>query len=205
MSRQQSRVIDSTLNVEAILQRKSWADFDGDFKQTMKRLKRLSQLVDNEADAARMRADGERNAEILAIMHTLQANKLIRDVLPCYCIPLGIADRFFGREEALQQVREVLQPENDRAGIHSIALYGMGGVGKTQIALHYANNSRDSFDAILWISADNSIKMAQSFLEVAQRLELMSDGKESQDSAAARSKVKTWLAQTCKRVHHQAL
>ena len=165
----------------------------------MKRLKRLSQLVDNEADAARMRADGERNAEILAVMHTLQANKPIHDVLPCYCIPLGIADRFFGRAEALQQVEEVLQPGKDRGGVRSIALYGMGGVGKTQIALRYANNSRNSFDAILWISADSSIKMAQSFLEVAQRLELVSDGQDAQDSAVARLRVKTWLAQTSKR------
>ncbi len=159
--------------------------------------------MDNEADAARMRADGERNAEILAVMHALQANTLTHDVLQCYCIPLGIADRFFGREEALQQVREALQPGNDRSGIRSMALYGMGGVGKTQIALHYANNSRGSFDAILWISADNSIKMAQSFLEVAQRLELISDGLEPQDSAAARSKVKTWLTQTSKRQLHE--
>ena len=170
----------------------------------MKRLKRLSQLVDNEADAARMRADGERNAEILAVMHALQASKLTHDVLPCYYIPLGIADRFFGREKALRQVREVLQPEGGLSGIRSIALYGMGGVGKTQIALHYANNSRDSFDAILWISADNSIKMAQSFLEVAQRLELVSNSEEAQDSAAARAKVKKWLAQTSKNYLHGA-
>ena len=75
----------------------------------------------------------------------------------------------------------------------------MGGVGKTQIALRYANQSRDSFDVILWISADNSIKMAQSFLEVAQRLGLVNDSEEAQDSAVARSKIKTWLAQTSKR------
>ena len=104
MSYHKAQLVDNMLTIKAILQRKSWADFDGDFKQTMKRLKRLSQLVDNEADAARMRADGERNAEILAVMHALQTNKLNHDVLSCYYIPLGIADRFFGREAALQQV-----------------------------------------------------------------------------------------------------
>jgi len=159
--------------------------------------------VDNEADAARMRADGEWNAEIFAVIHALQANTLTPAVLLCYCIPLGIADRIFGWEKALLQVREALQPGNDRSGIHSMALYGMGGVGKPQIVPHYANNSRGSFDAILWISADNSIKMAQSLLEVAQRLELISDGLEPQDSAAARSKVKTFLTQTSKRQLHE--
>lgn len=138
-------------------------------------------------------------------MHALQANTLTHAVLLCYCIPLGIADRFFGREEAVLQVREALQPGNDRSGIHSMALYGMGGVGNPQIVPHYANNSRGSFDAILWISADSSIKMAQSFLEVAQRLELIGDGLEPQDSAAARSKVKTWLTRTSKRQLHEHL
>lgn len=40
----------------------------------MKWLKRLSQAVDSEAEAARMRIEGEHNAETLAYMHLLQAS-----------------------------------------------------------------------------------------------------------------------------------
>ncbi|MCJ1396521.1 hypothetical protein MMC18_009412, partial [Xylographa bjoerkii] len=184
-------------NPHSVLQRKSWSDFDGDFQQTMRRLKRLSQTVDSEADSARMRADGERNAEILAVMHALQISKSNHhEVLPCYCIPLGVTDRFYGRDSEVNHVQKVLEPELGRSGIQSIALYGMGGVGKTQVALHYANSCRETFDAILWISADNTMKLAQSFLEVAQRLELVPENQEAQDSAAAITKVKTWLGQT---------
>ncbi|MCJ1404908.1 hypothetical protein MMC11_008134 [Xylographa trunciseda] len=183
-------------NPHNVLQRKSWSDFDGDFQQTMRRLRRLSQTVDSEADAARMRADGERNAEILAVMHALQLSKSNHEVIPCYCIPLGVTDRFYGRDSEVQYVQKVLDPTVGRSGIQSIALYGMGGVGKTQIALHYANSCRETFDAILWISADNTMKLAQSFLEVAQRLDLVPENQEAQDSAAAITKVKAWLGQT---------
>ena len=162
----------------------------------MKRLKRLSHLVDSEADAARMRADGERNAEILAVMHALQISKSNHDSLPCYYVPLGLSGRFHGRDEVVEQVKNALNPGQDSSGIRSLALHGLGGVGKTRIALHYANSCRDAFDAILWISADNSIKMAQSFLEAAQRLGLLTEEKKVEDSAAAMLKVKAWLSQT---------
>ena len=162
----------------------------------MKRLKRLSHLVDSEADAARMRADGERNAEILAVMHALQINKPDHDRLPCYCVPIGLSGRFYGRDEVVEQVKNALNPPPDSSGIRSLALHGLGGVGKTQIALHYANICRESFDAILWISADNSIKMAQSFLEAAQRLGLLTEEEKVEDTAAAMLKVKAWLSRT---------
>ena len=181
---------------QAVLQRKTWPEIDSDFNQTMKRLKRLSQAVDSEAEAARMRVDGERNAEILAVMQSLQASRISRQTLPCYCIPSGISGRFYGRQDALQHIKDALKPGQAAQELQSIALYGMGGVGKTQIAFRYATEHRDRYDAILWISADNSIKMAQSFLEVAQRLQLIPDSQEAQDSAAAMSNVKVWLGQT---------
>ncbi|KAI9811064.1 MAG: hypothetical protein M1827_005646 [Pycnora praestabilis] len=183
-------------NPHHVLRRKSWASFDGDFKQTIKRLKRLSQLVDSEADAARMRADGARNAEILAVMQSLQGSTNKGVALPCYHVPFGINERFYGRQEVLRRIRNSLIPQERNSQPLSFALHGMGGVGKTQIALHYANSCRSEYDAILWISADSSIKMSQSFLKVAQHLGLVSDDQEAQDSAAAVSKMKAWLAET---------
>ncbi|KAH8719327.1 hypothetical protein GQ44DRAFT_742021 [Phaeosphaeriaceae sp. PMI808] len=38
----------------------------------------------------------------------------------------------------------------------------MGGVGKTQIALQYANRHQESYTTILWITADNIINMSQN-------------------------------------------
>ena len=145
-----------------------------------------------------MRIEGESNAEMLAVMHSLQASKITQQVLPCYCIPSGIAGRFYGREGALYHLRDTLQPGQTAQNFRIDALCGMGGVEKTQIALRYATEYRNLYDAILWILADNSIGMAQSALEVAHRLQLMPDIQQAQDNVAAISRLKVWPGQTGK-------
>ncbi|KAI9719975.1 MAG: hypothetical protein M1812_003100 [Candelaria pacifica] len=177
-----------------LLRCRAWPNFDVDFKRTIKRLKCLSQEVDKEADNVRMQVDREKNIEILTLMQSLKENQVGDGVLPCYLIPYGLNERFYGRLEAMQRVVEALNPQENDSSQRSIALYGMGGVGKTQIALNFANANRAQFDAILWISADNTIKMTQSFLNVAQHLGLITDTREEQDSVAAMVKVKAWLA-----------
>ena len=169
---------------------------DGDFRQTIKRLRSLSQVVDTEAEAVRLQLDRERNAEILAVMQSLKLQKLANDILPCFSVPAGIQDRFFGRDDILEEVTNALNPTGNYSGLRTAALYGMGGSGKTQIALKYAHLSKGCFDAVLWISADNSIKVAQGFLNVAQRLGLIPHNNEMTDSAAAMMSVKSWLSTT---------
>jgi hypothetical protein len=176
--------------------RSHWPKFSGDFAQTIKRLKRLSHTADVEAEAARLRADSGKNTELLVAMELMKDSSTKKDMLPCYCIPLGIDERFYGRADLLQRVKEVLDPQEGSSTCRSLALHGMGGVGKTQVALQYANTSRKLYDAIFWISADNSIKMAQNFLEVGQKLGLIPDNHEAQDAFAAMSKVKSWMAET---------
>jgi hypothetical protein len=176
--------------------RSHWPKFRGDFAQTIKRLKRLSYTVDVEAEAARLRANSDKNTELLAAMELMKNSSTKRDMLPCYYIPLGIDERFYGRADLLQKVKEVLDPQEGSSTCRSLALHGMGGVGKTQVALQYANISRKLYDAIFWISADNSIKMAQDFLVVGRKLGLIPDNHEAQDAFAAMSEVKSWVAET---------
>jgi hypothetical protein len=51
-----------------------------------------------------------------------------------------------------------------------IVLHGMGGVGKTQIALQYAHLHRDSYTAVFWIDARNKGTMATSGLHILEKL-----------------------------------
>lgn len=163
----------------------------------MKRLKRRTQMVEAEAEAARMRVDHERHAEVLTLMKAFKEyKKTKKDVLPCYFIPLGLNERVIGREDELRKLREALDPQEGNPQSRSFALYGMGGVGKTTIALQYANNARNLYDAIFWISADNMIKMTQDFLDIAQKLGLVPKDRKSEDANAAMAKVKAWLNKT---------
>jgi len=57
---------------------------------------------------------------------------------------------FFGREEELKTLEENFRNHNSAQ-----IIYGMGGVGKTQIALQYAYLHKNDYDAIIWLGASN--------------------------------------------------
>jgi hypothetical protein len=58
---------------------------------------------------------------------------------------------FTGREELLGAIRDALN-SGDRAVVQ--ALHGMGGVGKTQLAIEYAHRYATEYDVICWIPAE---------------------------------------------------
>ncbi|HEY9710030.1 MAG TPA: NB-ARC domain-containing protein, partial [Oculatellaceae cyanobacterium] len=70
----------------------------------------------------------------------------------CYeNIPLSGAVKFVGREESLYQLHQLLQ-ENDQVAIAAIA--GMGGVGKTELAIQYAKAYIDNYPGgVCWLFA----------------------------------------------------
>ena len=183
------------INPHGILRRNAWAKFYGDFGKTIQRIKRLSLVVESEADAARMRLEKNGYAEVLELMKTLKENRISPKAKPCYYVPVGVTARFWGREDILREIQGALDPTDDVHGQKSIALSGMGGVGKTQVALHYASISRQRYQTILWVSADSNIQLLQSFREVAQRLDLIQTDDETKDATSAMMKVKNWLTE----------
>ncbi|MFF5082058.1 FxSxx-COOH system tetratricopeptide repeat protein [Actinoplanes sp. NPDC000266] len=76
----------------------------------------------------------------------------------------GRNTRFTGREEDLRQLRTHLRssPMVVLASPGPVALQGMGGIGKSQLALEYAHRYRAAYDVVWWIDADQV-----SFLESA--------------------------------------
>jgi len=66
-------------------------------------------------------------------------------------IPLSGVVEFVGRETDLQNLHQLLQ-ENEQVVIAAVA--GMGGVGKTELALQYARNHRETYKGgICWLLA----------------------------------------------------
>lgn len=183
-------------NPHGLLRRNAWAEFHGDFSKTIQRIKRLSSAVEGEAEAARMRLDRSGYAEVLDIMKTLKESKISDPVKGCYCVPYTANPRFWAREEVFERVSQGLNPASTKQGLRTYALWGMGGVGKTQIAVHYATRSRDQFETTLWVSTDNTVQMFQSFRKIAVRLGLVESEKQSEDAVSAMIKVKQWLTET---------
>lgn len=186
-------------NPHDLLQRNAWAEFYGDFSRTIQRIKRLSSAVESEAEAARMRLDRSGYAEVLDIMKSLKESKLSNSVKGCYCVPYTANPNFWAREAALERVGQALNPASpagSRQGLQTCALWGMGGVGKTQIAIHYAASSRDQYSTTLWVSADNAVQLFQSFRNIAIHLGLVESKQENEDTMSAMLKVKQWLIET---------
>jgi hypothetical protein len=182
-----------------LLRRGAWEEFRKDFGRTVRRIKRMSSTVESEADLARMRIDEVKYKEVLDVMEALKKSKIQDDeAIKCHHIPFELNPRFWGREKALQAIKEALDPEESFGSLKAFALYGMGGVGKTQIALQYANRNRDQYDVILWVAADNTISMGQSFRDIARNLGLVKSDEEIQDAVAAILKVKSWFTETRK-------
>lgn len=129
-------------------------------------------------------------------------------VLPCFS--LGNRQRlhdFVGREEILITIDQNLLPHSlsdsstaprhsstdaeDEAQLRSFALCGVGGIGKTELAVEYAYSRRNQFEAIFWLGADKANILASSFAQIAQTLALEAD---DSDLAASRDIVMGWLA-----------
>lgn len=87
---------------------------------------------------------------------------------------------FTGRRELLVQLHEMLQSEdNTTTAVLPQALHGMGGVGKTLLAVEYLYRFADNYDLIWWVPAERPARIGQSLVDLAVRLGLPDSGTEA--------------------------
>jgi tetratricopeptide (TPR) repeat protein len=87
---------------------------------------------------------------------------------------------FVGREEILSRIRTGLLAGH-RTAVQ--VLQGMGGVGKTQLAVEYAHRFADSYDVTWWIGADQAALIGNQFAELAENLGCVESGAGLTDAA----------------------
>ncbi|KAI0139030.1 hypothetical protein F4776DRAFT_47404 [Hypoxylon sp. NC0597] len=115
----------------------------------------------------------ERHARAMEQISILQSLLSLRDfpqesvTMPCNTLPVAENSRFYGRRDILRHLEDHLRPADTRSRLSSIALYGLGGIGKTQIALAYAYQKLDDLDTVFWISAEDTYSIQKSFSRVA--------------------------------------
>jgi tetratricopeptide (TPR) repeat protein len=98
-------------------------------------------------------------------------------------------NRFFtGREAQFKQIEQFLK-EN---GTQPIAICGLGGVGKTQLALEYVYRGyREVYRTVLWVNAAKEETLRKEYGELADLLELPERSEDNQDKRI--QAVKKWL------------
>ncbi|MDL2075870.1 FxSxx-COOH system tetratricopeptide repeat protein [Streptomyces sp. GXMU-J15] len=90
---------------------------------------------------------------------------------------------FTGRVELLDALHRRLRKERATAVLPN-ALHGMGGVGKSMLAVEYVYRHLPEYDLVWWISAERTAQIALSLVELAHHLGLES-GNEASWSVAA--------------------
>jgi tetratricopeptide (TPR) repeat protein len=75
---------------------------------------------------------------------------------------------FTGRDELLADLRKSLGDTVPNANIQVV--HGLGGIGKTQLALEYAYRNRADYTIVWWLTADEPSSLALSYARLAQAL-----------------------------------
>src|SRR5947207_15740487 len=74
---------------------------------------------------------------------------------------------FCARQEELAEIHNTL---SGNISCRAVVLHGLGGIGKTQLAVAYIKRHRADYSAIFWLNSKDEDSLKQSFARVARRI-----------------------------------
>jgi hypothetical protein len=113
---------------------------------------------------------------------------------------LGVSrvEHFVGREENIIEISETLQYDGSRK---TAVVNGLGGMGKTHLALAYAQRHDEEYSAVFWVNSKDVDTLKQGYAAAARRiyhdhpslvnLKAVVEGSNLDEAAEA---VKRWLS-----------
>ncbi|KAK1636654.1 hypothetical protein BDP81DRAFT_449649 [Colletotrichum phormii] len=108
-------------------------------------------------------------------------------------------NRFVARGDELRCLHEALKRTGER---RTALLHGLGGMGKTQLAVAYTKQHRTDYSASIWINATDETTLKQSFYRAAQRISrqhqsvlYIKNAVANEDLDETLEAVKSWLNQ----------
>ncbi|KAJ3561843.1 hypothetical protein NPX13_g8787 [Xylaria arbuscula] len=104
---------------------------------------------------------------------------------PHHYLPLSRNQRFTGRSTILDELKEKLFTQGES---QKLAIVGLGGVGKTQVALqlaYWVKDNRPDY-SVLWVSALGHSSFEQAYAEIARRFEIPIKPKDDAKEAVRR-------------------
>jgi len=75
--------------------------------------------------------------------------------------------QFVAREKELLKMYELLHGHSSRS---CVVLHGLGGMGKTQLAIAYARRHKERYTGIFWLNANDENSLKLSFRDVIQQV-----------------------------------
>jgi hypothetical protein len=138
---------------------------EAEFREHNERLKKRIARAEREIDLCGVQATQPGLHEVKTLVQgrseQTQLSRLTKRLIQM--IPYCQNERFFGREAILDRLSEALDPARLPKRQRKFALYGLGGCGKTQIALEYVYRHYDQYENILWVSSSSVEKIEKDF------------------------------------------
>ncbi len=111
-----------------------------------------------------------------------------------WIVPFGRNKDFIGRESILAELLKRIPPNKDKNDCQRTAIQGLGGVGKTQIALEAAYRVREEHPdcSVFWVPAVDATSFENAFREIGRQLQAKGV---YDDKADVKALIKTLLSE----------
>jgi AAA ATPase domain len=76
-------------------------------------------------------------------------------------------DLFVGREAEVAQLKQWLLPTPKNQNV--VAVSGLGGMGKSQLSIHFAKQYHESYSAVIWLNAKDANTLKSGYVTLALR------------------------------------
>lgn len=77
---------------------------------------------------------------------------------------------FIGRAIEMDKMKEILQPGDTSRKQRRLIVGGIGGIGKTQLAIAYANHHDNEYKSVFWLNAASEATLKDSLRSIAGRI-----------------------------------
>src|SRR5579864_4807049 len=136
----------------------SWKDRNAAFLEIAKDIRETVKGLRKSSTINRPHSSGQKNSALVSSPNSILLLSPLEELQalgPVWNVPYPQNPRFTGRENILQQLHNSFTRGTGSPSKQPLALSGLGGMGKTQIALEYTYRYREEYQVVLWTQGDS--------------------------------------------------
>jgi hypothetical protein len=169
-----------------------------DFDLCKKNMQAACAEFEAEQNLAIVQVDSQRHYEVMSHLSNSPFNSNI-EMITTVSTPRNIM--FTGRDKILEALHTKLNRSSASTGANerkrcSCLIHGIGGLGKTEIALEYSYRYRSAYSHIFWLRAESESTLLSSLLEISEKVKADPTGV---DIPSKVRKVLDWFNSTSRR------